>query len=113
MIDINKMLAKSIEYGASDVHINTGMPPIMRIHTELVAMDMPEVSEEEAKRMVISLTGEDKFKTFEDKKDLDFSTTIDDGHRFRVNAHYQRDTIALSFRVISNVIPPLEDLHLP
>ncbi|MCF7956431.1 MAG: PilT/PilU family type 4a pilus ATPase, partial [Phycisphaerae bacterium] len=46
-------------------------------------------------------------------KDLDFSTTIDDGHRFRVNAHYQRDTIALSFRVISNVIPPLEDLHLP
>lgn len=113
MIDVKQMLEKSIEYGASDVHINSGMPPIMRIHTELVAMDLPEVTNEEAKRMVISMTGEEKFKKFEEMKDLDFSTTINDGHRFRVNAHFQRDTIALSFRVISNVIPPLEELHLP
>lgn len=113
MIDVKQMLAKSIEYGASDVHINVGMPPIMRIHTELVAMDIPEVTNEQAKQMIISMTSEDKFKNFEDKKDMDFSTTIDDGHRFRVNSHYQRETIALSFRVISNVIPPLEGLHLP
>ncbi len=113
MIEVKNMLAKAIETGASDVHVNVGMPPIMRIHTELIALDLPEVSNEEAKAMVLSMTNELKFKKFDENKDLDFSTTIDDGHRFRVNAHFQRDTIALSFRVIPNIIPPLEDLHLP
>lgn len=113
MIEVKKMLAKAIEYGASDVHINIGMPPIMRIHTELIAMDLPEVSSDEARQMIVSMTSEAKFDIFNEKKDMDFSTTINDGHRFRVNAHYQRDTIALSFRVISNFIPPLESLHLP
>jgi twitching motility protein PilT len=63
--------------------------------------------------MVLSMVGPERFKKLEENKDLDFSTTIDDGHRFRVNAHYQRDTIGLSFRVIPNQIPLLEDLHLP
>jgi Tfp pilus assembly pilus retraction ATPase PilT len=44
MIDTKQMLAKAIETGASDVHINIGMPPIMRINTELLMMDLPEVS---------------------------------------------------------------------
>jgi twitching motility protein PilT len=113
MIDVKKMLSKAIEEGASDVHINIGMPPIMRINTELKAMDVPAITDEEAKQMVLAMSNEQKFKTFEEKMDFDFSTTIDDGHRFRVNAHFQRETIALSFRVIPNVIPPLEDLHLP
>ena len=113
MIEVKKMLAQSIDYGASDVHINIGLPPIMRIHTELVEMDFPAVSDAEAKRMVIEMTSEDKFEKFDETKDMDFSTTIDSGHRFRVNAHFQRDTIAISFRVIPNVIPDLEDLHLP
>jgi len=63
--------------------------------------------------MVISMIGPDRFKVFEENRDIDFSTTIDDGHRFRVNAHYQCDTIAISFRVIPNQIPSIDDLHLP
>lgn len=113
MIEVKSMLVMAIEQGASDVHINTGMPPIMRIHTQLSEMDLPDVSESEAKAMVLDMTGADKYKKFEENRDLDFSTTIDDGHRFRVNAHYQRDTIAISFRVIPNEIPILKDLHLP
>ena len=103
----------AIERGASDVHVNTGMPPIMRIHTELVEMALPAVSETEAKDMLLDMTSEEKYQRFEDAKDLDFSTTTGEGHRFRVNAHFQRDTIAISFRVISNNILPLEELHLP
>jgi twitching motility protein PilT len=89
------------------------MPPILRKNTELMEMGFPDVSSEHAKEMVISMVGPDRFKIFEEKRDLDFSTTIEDGHRFRVNAHFQRDTIAISFRVIPNQIPEIEDLHLP
>ncbi|UCD58948.1 MAG: type IV pilus twitching motility protein PilT [Candidatus Hydrogenedentota bacterium] len=113
MIDVKTILAKAIERQASDVHINVGMPPILRKNTELIATDFPAVSTEDAREMVLSMVGPDRFKKCEENRDLDFSTTIDDGHRFRVNAHYQRDTIAISFRVIPNQVPSIDDLHLP
>ncbi|MHC4423945.1 MAG: type IV pilus twitching motility protein PilT [Planctomycetota bacterium] len=113
MLDVKTILAKAIAKGASDVHINVGMPPVLRKNTELMTIDSHTVSNEDAKEMVLVMIGPDRFKKFQDNRDLDFSTTIDDGHRFRVNAHYQRDTIAISFRVIPNQIPMIDDLHLP
>jgi twitching motility protein PilT len=113
MVDIKTILADAIGQGASDVHINVGMPPVYRRNTELVNMDFAPVSNENAKEMVLSMVGPDKFKKFDEKRDLDFSTTLDDGHRFRVNAHYQCETIAISFRVIPNKVPKIEELHLP
>ncbi|TKJ34983.1 MAG: type IV pili twitching motility protein PilT [Planctomycetes bacterium B3_Pla] len=113
MVDIKTILQNVIEHGASDLHVNVGMSPILRRNTELLELDSPAVSNEDAKEMVLSMIGPERFKTFEEKKDLDFSTDLDDGHRFRVNAHYQRESIAISFRVIPNQVPALEDLHLP
>ena len=113
MVHIKTILETAIENMASDVHINVGMPPVLRKNTELIDMDFPVVSNEDAKEMVLSMVGPERFKQFEAKKDLDFSTRVDDGHRFRVNAHYQRETIAISFRVIPNQIPSIEELHLP
>ncbi|MHC4644484.1 MAG: type IV pilus twitching motility protein PilT [Planctomycetota bacterium] len=112
-LEIKTVLADAIEKGASDVHINVGMPPVLRKNTELIIMEFPPISNEIAQEMVLSMVGPDRFKKFEENKDLDFSTTIDDGHRFRVNAHLQRDTIAISFRVIPNQVPLLDDLNLP
>jgi twitching motility protein PilT len=113
MTDIKTVLEGAIENEASDVHINVGMPPVLRKNTELIPMDFEPVTEEEAKQMVLSMIGPEKLKRFEEHRDFDFSTTVDDGHRFRVNAHYQRDTIAISFRVIPNHIIAIDDLNLP
>jgi len=113
MVGVKTILAKAIEKKASDVHINVGMPPVLRKNTELLDMDFPAVTDKDAKEILITMIGPERFKTFEEKRDLDFSTAIDDGHRFRVNAHYQRDTIAVSFRVIPNQIPSIDELHLP
>ena len=113
MIDVKTVLAKAIENKASDVHINVGMPPVIRKNTELIDTDFPAIANADAKEMVITMVGPDRFKEFEENRDLDFSTAIDDGHRFRVNAHYQHDTIAISFRVIPNRIPSIDDLNLP
>ena len=112
-MDIKEILIDAIEKGASDVHINIGMCPIMRKNTELSPLDFPVVTNMDAGEMVLSLVGPERFKKFEEKRDLDFSAMLDDGSRFRVNAHYQRDTIAISFRVIPNQVPSIDDLHLP
>ena len=113
MVNIKTILALAIKNMASDVHINVGMPPVLRKNTELLDMDFPAVSAEDAKEMVLAMVGPDRFKELKQNRDLDFSTSIDDGHRFRVNAHYQRDSIAIAFRVIPNQIPSVDDLHLP
>jgi twitching motility protein PilT len=113
MVNIKTILENVIEHGASDLHINVGMPPILRRNTELTELDFPAISNEDAKEMVLSMIGPNRYKKFEEYKDLDFSTNLDDGHRFRVNAHFQRDTIAIAFRVIPNQIPLIDDLHLP
>jgi len=113
MVNIKTILENVIENGASDLHINVGMPPILRRNTELSELDFPAISNEDAKEMVLSMIGPNRFKKFEENKDLDFSTNLEDGHRFRVNAHFQRDTIAIAFRVIPNQIPAIDDLHLP
>ena len=113
MLNIKQILAQAVRQGASDVHINVGMPPVYRKNTELVNMDLAEVMDEDAKKMLLDMVSQDRFEMFEKNRDLDFSTKIDDGNRFRVNAHYQNDTIAISFRIIPRDIPNIEDLHLP
>jgi twitching motility protein PilT len=113
MVDIKTILAVAIENMASDVHINVGLPPVLRKNTELLDMDFPVISDKDAREMLLSMVNKERYDEFEARKDLDFSTSVDDGHRFRVNAHYQRETIAIAFRVIPNQIPLIEDLHLP
>jgi twitching motility protein PilT len=113
MVDVETILVTAIENNASDVHINVGMPPVLRRNTELINLDLAEVSNEDAKEMVLSMVGADRFKKLEENRDIDFSTSIDGGHRFRVNAHYQRDEIAISFRVIPNEVFTVDDLNLP
>ena len=113
MVDIKKILATAIENHASDVHINVGMPPVLRRNTELEDMDFPVVTGKDVEGMINSMIEQDRFNEFKQNRDLDFSTSIEDGYRFRVNAHFQRETKAISFRVIPNQIPLIDDLHLP
>lgn len=112
MTDIKTILTKAIETGASDVHINVGLPPILRKNTELIDMDFPPLTDKDVEAMIASMVEPERIKEYKQNKDLDFSTSLDDGHRFRVNAHFQRETMAISFRVIPNEIPLIEDLHL-
>jgi len=113
MMDIKKILEAAIDNKASDVHINVGMPPVLRRDTELIDLEFPPVTNEDAKGMVVAMVGPEKMRVFEEKRDLDFSTALESGDRFRVNAHFQRDTIAISFRVIPNQVHNIDDLHLP
>lgn len=113
MIDLNKLLVKAIEKGASDIHLNAGLMPVMRVHTELVQLDHDVITNDDSKELLIKMVGQAKFEIFEKNRDLDFSTVIEDGSRFRVNAHYQNGTIAMSFRSISSSIPDIELLNLP
>ncbi|OHB59108.1 MAG: type IV pili twitching motility protein PilT [Planctomycetes bacterium GWF2_42_9] len=110
---VKKLLADAVKAGASDLHINVGMQPVQRIHTELILTKDEPITAKQAEDMVLEMVGPERYKVFLETRDYDFSTTIEGGFRFRVNAHYQKETVAISFRLIPNKIPDVTQINLP
>jgi len=111
---LDDILKAGVAAKASDVHINVGMPPLFRIHTIVTTSDFPIVTAEGAMRLLKEILPDNKrWASFEEIRDADFSYQIPGVSRFRVNAHFQRNSIALAFRTINDVIRPIEQLFLP
>src|SRR5438270_12473430 len=110
---INDILRNAVQAKASDVHIMVGAPPLFRIHTVVQPSDFPMVTPEGSVRILKELLNEKRMAEFEEKRDSDFSYEIPGLGRFRVNAHYQRNSIAIALRTIDDRIRPIEQLFLP
>jgi twitching motility protein PilT len=113
MINLQELLTEAIKRGASDVHMVAGKSPIFRINTELIDAGRAPVAADEAAEMVRQMVGTRRFAQFLRRRDLDFSTTAPGLGRFRVNAHYQRESVAIAFRAIPQKVPPMASLNLP
>ena len=110
---LQDLLNESINHGASDIHVVVGHAPIFRINTELVASGFPVMTSESAAGMVREMLGDRRYAQFLRRRDFDFSTEVPGRGRFRVNAHFQREKIAIAFRAIPSKVPPLDSLNLP
>lgn len=110
---INDILRTAVTNKASDVHINVGAPPLFRIHTVVAPSDFPIVTPEGSMRLLKEMLPEKRWPGFEDLRDADFSYEIPGVGRFRVNAHYQRNSIAIAIRTINDKVRPIEQLFLP
>jgi twitching motility protein PilT len=110
---LNDILRNAVETKASDVHINVGAPPLFRIHTVVTASDFPMVTQEGAIRLAKEMMTDKQWAEFEAHRDADFSYEIPGVGRFRVNAHFQRKSVALSIRTINDKVRPIEQLFLP
>ncbi len=111
---LQQLLIMAMKAGASDVHIVPGLPPLFRIHTMLSpAPDMPPVTPAQSFEFVKGMIGPKRMERLDVVRDVDFSTEVPSLGRFRVNAHYQRDSVAIAFRAIPHVVPALNTLNLP
>jgi len=113
MSQINDILRNAVQAKASDIHIMVGAPPLYRVHTVVQPSDFPIVTPEGSMRICKEVLGEKRWPAFEEVRDADFSYEIPGLGRFRVNAHWQRNSIALAFRTINDKVRPLEQLLLP
>jgi len=112
-MNIDQILRHAADSDASDIHIVAGHPPMMRIHTVMTPMDFPVVTPETAEQMFSSMAVKGVQDIFTRQLDADFSYGIEGLGRYRVNAHMQRGTIALSMRAIKTTVPELAALNLP
>lgn len=111
--DFKKWLIFMVKKGATDLHLVTGSPPQLRLRGELVPAKIGPVSSEQIKNLVYSILTIDEIETFEQNKTLDKSIEIEEISRYRINLHWQRDSIGVSVRALPLRIPAFEELGVP
>jgi twitching motility protein PilT len=113
-MEMGDLLRLAVDRQASDLHLVVGRPPQLRIDGVLIDIeDLPRLSPSDTQRLVYSLLSDAQKQKFEENKELDFSLSISNLSRFRVNAHLQRNTVAAAFRLIPERIRNFEELNLP
>jgi twitching motility protein PilT len=111
--EIDEILHTAARRSASDVHLQVGLPPVLRIQSRLVPLDSEALTAEATERLAFSIMSEPQKKHFHERLDLDFSYAIPTVSRFRVNVFTQRETVAAAFRLIPHEIPVPEALGIP
>jgi twitching motility protein PilT len=101
------------EQKASDLHLSTNNPPMLRINGELVRVDYPALLNDELKAMVYEIAPEGKIKIFEETSDIDFGYEVPGVARYRANFFQQKYGISAVFRLIPSNVLTVEDLGLP
>ncbi|GHA05178.1 twitching motility protein PilT [Arenicella chitinivorans] len=112
-MDIAELLAFAHKNKASDLHLSSGMPPMIRVDGEMKRIDLPVLESETVIAMIFDIMNDQQRKTYEENLEVDFSFEIPNVSRFRVNAFNQDRGPAAVFRTIPSVVLSLEDLNAP
>ncbi len=111
---IETLLEECVRRNASDIHIQYGLPPILRIDGALAAIpNMPVLNEEMLQDLIFATMDEDQQKIYMKDKEFDYSFAFGDIARFRVNAFHERGKKAAALRLIPNQVPALDTLGMP
>ena len=110
MVDL---LLEAVERKASDLHITTGAPPMLRINGSLDPMNYSPLTPNDTDRLLSEITSPEQRDKFYQSGELDASYALPQVSRFRVNAFRQRGATALVLRVITEKVPTMEQLGHP
>jgi twitching motility protein PilT len=115
-MDLNPLLRRAVDMGASDVHFKLGQPPVVRMDGDLEQVaDFPPLTEPDLESVLhaVTMISPRRREVFEETGDLDIAYSQPELPRFRVNGFRQRGAISFAFRVIPSEIPNFEQLGLP
>jgi len=112
-VNLHQLLKTMIEKGASDMHITTGTPPLLRIDGSIVPLKLPALGPVETKALCFTVLTEEQRAHFEKHNELDLSFGVKGLSRFRANIFMQRGNVAGAFRTIPFKILSFDELGLP
>lgn len=114
ILSMKNLLETTFNRNASDLHICVGVPPTLRIDGNLVPLpDLPILTPEDTENLAFSILTEEQKKLFLKNKELDFSYSLEEKARFRVNVFYQKGYISIALRYLPSKIRTLQELGLP
>jgi twitching motility protein PilT len=111
-MDISNLLEIALEAGASDLHLSTGLPPILRIDGEMQTTSLPPLDQPQVKRLVYGLMSDKQIGLFEKNAEIDLGWELSNRARFRINIFRQHRGITAVFRAVPLAIPTLAELGL-
>jgi twitching motility protein PilT len=112
-MDISELLAFVVKNKASDLHLSSGLPPMIRVHGDIRRINLPAMEHKDVHSMVYDIMNDGQRKFYEENLECDFSFAIPNLARFRVNAFVQLRGAAAVMRTIPSKIQSLEDLKCP
>ena len=113
MARIDAFLKLGTQQGCSDVHLAVGVPPMLRMHGDLLPIKFRELRLSELEGYIAEILTRSQAEHFSKGNDLDFSYVSAEGGRFRVNVYRKETGIGATFRSIPSEVPSLEKLALP
>ncbi|OQA31500.1 MAG: Twitching mobility protein [Betaproteobacteria bacterium ADurb.Bin341] len=112
-MDITELLAFGVKNKASDLHLSSGLPPMIRVHGDIRRINLPPMEHKDVHAMVYDIMNDGQRKTYEETLECDFSFEIPNLARFRVNAFNQHRGAGAVFRTIPSKVLTLEELNCP
>lgn len=113
-LKIELLLQEVVDKDASDLHLQVGLQPMLRVDGSLVpSHDSPKLDEDMVEKLIFSVLDEEQKQVLLKDKELDFSFAFGDLGRFRVNAFHERGNIAAAMRLIPSKILTIDELGLP
>jgi len=112
-MDITELLAFGVKNKASDLHLSSGLPPMIRVHGDVRRINLPPMEHKDVHGMVYDIMSDTQRKIYEETLECDFSFEIPNLARFRVNAFNQNRGAGAVFRTIPSKILTLEELNCP
>ncbi len=112
-LDLSELLSFSVKSNASDLHLSSGMPPMIRIDGQIKRINVEPLTAERVHAMIYDLMNDSQRKKFEEFLENDFSVSLPKLARFRVNVFNQLRGPSAVFRTIPTIIKTLEELNAP
>jgi twitching motility protein PilT len=113
-LKIELMLEQVIKFDASDLHVQVGLPPMLRVDGGLRPIeDSPVLDAADVEKLVFSILDDDQKEILLKDKEVDFSFAFGNYGRFRVNAFHERGNVAAALRLIPSKVRTLEELDMP
>jgi twitching motility protein PilT len=111
-MDITELLAFSNKNGASDLHLSSGLPPMIRVDGDVRRINLPPMDHKEVQGLIYDIMNDKQRKDYEEFLETDFSFEVPGVARFRVNAFNQNRGAAAVFRTIPSKVLTMEQLGL-
>jgi twitching motility protein PilT len=112
-MDLTELLAFVVKNKASDLHLSSGLPPMIRVHGDIKRINLPAMEHKDVHSMLYDIMNDGQRKFYEENLECDFSFAIPNLARFRVNAFVQNRGAAAVLRTIPSKILSLEQLKCP
>jgi twitching motility protein PilT len=112
-LTMERLCQLAVQHKASDLHLKSAMPPMLRIDGDIRATNIRPLADDEVRELAFSVMNERLRAAYEERGTIDFAYAMPSGDRFRVDVFRQRNMISVAARRVIRQIPTFDELHLP